>query len=94
VYAIYSLESGAVIWDKSANQIVQSEYGKRPKRLRGLWLGLTDKKRWDVACKTVEHLKEHGDKWRLNEEVKPSPLDGAYSSPQSFTEAHQKVEQS
>jgi hypothetical protein len=30
--------------------------------VRGLWLGLADKERWDVACKTVEHLKEHGDK--------------------------------
>jgi hypothetical protein len=42
---------------------------KAQKVVRGLWLGLTDKERWDVACKTVEHLKEHGDRWRLNEEV-------------------------
>jgi hypothetical protein len=40
--------------------------------VRGLWLGLTDKERWDVASKTVKHMKEHGDKWRLNEEVELS----------------------
>src|SRR5262245_41243443 len=57
------------------------------KVVRGLWLGLTDKERWDVACKTVEHLKEHGDRWRLNEEERASPLDGAHSSPRNFTEA-------
>jgi hypothetical protein len=40
-------------------------------------------------------MKEHGDKWRLNEEVELSPLDGAHSSPPSFTEAHnQKQDQS
>jgi hypothetical protein len=62
--------------------------GKAQKVVRGLWLGLTDKERWDVACKTVEHLKEHGDRWRLSEEEEASPLTGAHSSPQSFTEAH------
>jgi hypothetical protein len=60
---------------------------KAQKVVRGLWLGLTDKERWDVACKTVEHLKEHGDKWRLNEEVE-SPIVEAHSTPPSFTEAH------
>jgi hypothetical protein len=35
-------------------------------------MGLTDKERWDVACKTVERLKEHGDSWRLNEEQQPT----------------------
>jgi hypothetical protein len=57
--------------------------GKAQKVVRGLWLGLTDKERWDVACKTVEHLKEHGDKWRLDEE---EPVN--HSSPSSFTDAH------
>jgi hypothetical protein len=61
---------------------------KAQKVVRGLWLGLTDKERWDVACKTVEHLKEHGDRWRPNEEQHASPLDGAHSSPRNFTEAH------
>jgi len=46
---------------------------KAQKVVRGLWLRLTDKERWDVACKTVEHLKEHGDRWKLNEEVE-SPV--------------------
>jgi hypothetical protein len=32
-----------------------------------------EKERWDVACRTVEHLKEHGDKWRLDEELE-SPV--------------------
>jgi hypothetical protein len=61
---------------------------KAQKVVRGPWLRLTDKERWDVACKTVEHLKEHGDQWRLNEEERASRLDGAHSSPRNFTEAH------
>ena len=61
--------------------------GKAQKVVRGFRLGLTDKERWDVACKTVEHLKEHGDKWKLNEEVE-SPVIEGHSTPSSFTEAH------
>jgi hypothetical protein len=34
---------------------------KARKVVRGLWIGLTEKERWEVACRTVEHLKEHGD---------------------------------
>ena len=52
-----------------------------------LWLGLTDKERWDLACKTVEHLKEHGDRWKLDEKLE-SPVVEAHSTPRSFTEAH------
>jgi len=51
--------------------------------VRGLWL--TDKKRWDVASKTVEHLKEHAVRWKLNEEIEP-PMVDAHSTPSSFTE--------
>jgi hypothetical protein len=57
------------------------------KIVRGLWLGLTEKERWDVARKTVEHLKEHGDRWKLNEELE-SPVVEAHATPSSFTEAH------
>ena len=60
---------------------------KARKLVRGLWHGLTEKERWDVACKTVEHLKEHGDQWKLNEELE-SPVVEANSTPRSFTEAH------
>ena len=60
---------------------------KARKVVRGLWFGLTDKERWEVACRTVEHLKEHGDKWKLNEELE-SPVVDAHSTPRSFTEAH------
>jgi pyruvoyl-dependent arginine decarboxylase (PvlArgDC) len=60
---------------------------KARKVMRGLWFGLAEKERWDVASKTVEHLKEHGDRWRLNEEVE-SPVVEAHSTPSSFTEAH------
>ena len=63
---------------------------KAQKVVRGLWLGLTDKERWDVACKTVEHLKEHGDRWRLNEEVE-NPVVGAHSTTRNFTEAHNQA---
>jgi hypothetical protein len=62
---------------------------KAQKVVRGLWIGLTDKERWDVASKTVEHLKEHGDKWKLNEELE-SPAVEAHSTPSSFTEAHSR----
>ena len=55
--------------------------------VRGLWIGLTEKERWEVACRTVDHLKEHGDKWKLNEELE-SPVVEAHSTPSSFTEAH------
>jgi hypothetical protein len=51
--------------------------GKAQKVVRGLWLGLTENERWEVARKTVEHLKEHGDKWRLNEEVVRKARDAA-----------------
>ena len=61
--------------------------GKAQKVVRGFRLGLTDKERWDVACKTVDHLKEHGDKWKLNEELE-RPVVDAHSTPQSFTDAH------
>ena len=63
---------------------------KARKVVRGLWFGLTDKERWDVACRTVQHLKglkEHGDKWKLNEELE-APVVEAHSTPRSFTEAH------
>ena len=49
--------------------------------------GLTEEERWNVACRTVEHWKEHGDKWKLNEELE-SPVVGAHSTPSSLTEAH------
>jgi hypothetical protein len=62
------------------------------KVVRGLWKGLTEEERWEVARKTVEHLKEHGDPWRLNEEQEASPLDGAHSTPNSFTEAHNPLD--
>ena len=61
--------------------------GKAQKVVRGFRLGLTDKERWDVACKTVEHLKEHGDKWKLNEDLE-TPVVDAHSTPRGFTEAH------
>jgi|RhiMethySRZTD1v2_1073278.scaffolds.fasta_scaffold3255695_1 hypothetical protein len=64
---------------------------KAQKVVRGLRLGLTDKERWDVACKTVEHLKEHGGRWRLNAEDE-SPVIDAHSTPRSFTEAHAEVQ--
>jgi hypothetical protein len=63
--------------------------GKAQKIVRGLWLGLTDKERWDVACNTVDHLKEHGDKRKLHEEEElESPVVEAHSTPSTFTEAH------
>ena len=57
------------------------------KVVRGLWKGLSEEERWNVACRTVEHLEEHGDKWKLNEEIE-SPVVEAHSTPRSFTEAH------
>jgi hypothetical protein len=60
---------------------------KAQKVVRGLWKGLSEQERWDVACKTVEQLKEHGDRWKLDEELE-SPTVGAHSTPCSFTEGH------
>jgi hypothetical protein len=60
---------------------------KARKVVRGLWKGLTEKERWEVASKTVEHLKEHGDRWKLNEKLESRVVD-AHSTPRSFTKAH------
>jgi hypothetical protein len=49
--------------------------------VRGLWKG--QKERWQVASRTVEHLKEHGDRWKLNEEV-PEPEGKLHSTPKSY----------
>jgi hypothetical protein len=66
---------------------------KARKVVRGLWKGLTEEERWNVACRTVEHLKEHGDKWKLNEELE-SPVVETHSTPPSFTEAHDRKKDS
>jgi hypothetical protein len=57
--------------------------------VRGMWRTLTDQERSALARRTVDKLKEHGDKWRLDEDEPVNPLDGAHSSPSSFTEAHE-----
>src|SRR4051794_3414566 len=59
--------------------------------VRGMWRTLTDQERRAVASHAVDRLKEHGDKWKLNEEEPTKPLEGAHSTPQSFTEAHNKT---
>jgi hypothetical protein len=58
------------------------------KVVRGMWRTLTDEERAAVASRTVDKLKEHGHKWKLDEEEPVNPLDGAHASPRSFTEAH------
>ncbi len=40
---------------------------------------MTDAERWAVASRVVAALKEHGDKWKLDEELEP-PTEGAHSS--------------
>jgi hypothetical protein len=55
--------------------------------VRGMWRTLTDEERSAVASRTVDKLKEHGDKWRLDEELE-NPVVEAHSSPRSFTDAH------
>jgi hypothetical protein len=42
------------------------------KVIRGLKEGLTEDERYAVADHVVAQLKERGDPWRLNEEVKPA----------------------
>jgi hypothetical protein len=81
--------------DLLAHSISFALIGAR-KAVRGLWATLTEAERWAVASRAVAALKEHGDKWKLNEEMEANPLDGAHSSPHSFTEAHdyKKDEQS
>jgi hypothetical protein len=43
------------------------------KIVRGLKQGLSEEERYAVADQTVALLKERGDPWRLNEEVKSAP---------------------
>jgi hypothetical protein len=50
--------------------LLRLEQGKEGRAGPMVWV---EKERWDVACRTVEHLKEHGDKWRLDEELE-SPV--------------------
>ena len=59
--------------------LAHSPLSKAQKVVRGLWFGLTEKERWEVACRTVDHLKEHGDKWKLNEELE-SPVVEAHGA--------------
>ena len=42
------------------------------KVIRGLKEGLSEEERCAVADHVVAQLKERGDPWRLNEEVKPA----------------------
>jgi hypothetical protein len=42
------------------------------KVIRGLKEGLTEDERYAVVDHVVAQLKERGDPWRLNEEVKPA----------------------
>jgi hypothetical protein len=72
--------------DMLAHSISFALIGAR-KVVRGLWSTLTEKERGTVACKVVDQLKQHGDKWKLDEELGP-PAEGAHSSPRNFTEAH------
>ena len=43
------------------------------KVIRGLKEGLSEGERYAVADHVVAQLKERGDPWRLDEEVKPAP---------------------
>jgi hypothetical protein len=61
------------------------------KVVRGLWSTLNDAERWAVACGVVSDLKQHGDRWRLNEKMEDPAVD-THSTPRSFTQAHQKPE--
>jgi hypothetical protein len=44
--------------------------------VRGMWRTLTDQERMAVANRAVDKLKEHGNKWRPDEQESVSPLDG------------------
>jgi len=73
--------------DMLAHTISFALIGAR-KAVRGFWSTLTEKERWTVACRVGALLKEHGDKWKLDEEL-DVPTEGAHSTPHSFTGAHQ-----
>jgi len=51
------------------------------KLVRGLWHGLTEQERQAVARAVVQRLREHGDKWELDEEL-DAPL--GHSTPTSY----------
>ena len=42
------------------------------KLVRGLREGLTEEERYRVADDVVDRLKQHGDPWRLSENLPPS----------------------
>jgi len=44
-----------------------------PKLVRGLRAELTEDERYRVADDVVHQLKQHGDPWRLSEELPPPP---------------------
>jgi len=51
------------------------------KVVRGLRQGLTEEERYAVADAVVWRLQEHGDPWRLSEELPPSRSSKAPSTP-------------
>jgi hypothetical protein len=55
------------------------------KVVRGLRQGLTERDRFDVADAVVGRLREHGDVWRLSEEL-PDPATKGHSTPPSFND--------
>jgi len=50
------------------------------KLVRGLRQGLTEDERYLVADDVVQNLQQHGDPWRLSEEL-PEATGKAYSTP-------------
>jgi hypothetical protein len=50
------------------------------KLVRGLREGLNEDERYRVADDVVERLQQHGDPWRLNEDL-PSMTGKGYSTP-------------
>jgi hypothetical protein len=45
----------------------------------GLYYGLTENERWEIACRVVEELKKHSDQCHLDDELK-SPVTSAHST--------------
>jgi hypothetical protein len=59
--------------------------------VRGLWKGLTDEERYAVAEDAVKGLKEHGDPWLLNEDLRLRSAAGPLHSQMQWTPNDKKT---
>jgi hypothetical protein len=72
IFVLYMFSSGMTRGEVLRYAIAYALRRSR-KVIRGLKQGLSEDERYAVADHVVAQLKERGDPWRLNEDVKPAP---------------------